>query len=161
MALTPLLLRPPRNNASVRLFLQLMLIRYPGLVWIKSDLPPSCRSVQLVYLAPSPTLSATTKPPSDQVRRDSQPDFICIGFTFNFSRSQRRHLRCCVPCVGTMRRASTMGCAPARAARGSSRGPCRRTPSTSAWRTRTAQWTRGGETVASSVGSRSAWLAGW
>ena len=114
------------------LFLQLTLIRYPGLVWIKSDLPPSCRSVQLVYLAPSPTLSATTKPPSDQVRRDSLPDFICIKFTFNFSRSQRRHLRCCVPCVGTMRRASTMGCVPVRAARGSSRDPSGRRQGTSA-----------------------------
>ena len=71
---------------------------------------------------------------------------------FNFSPSP---LRCCVPCVGTMLRASTMASAPARAARDSSRGQCRRTPSTSAWLTRTARWTSGEETVASSVGSRS------
>ena len=60
-----------------------------------------------------------------------------------------------------MRRASTMGCAPARAARGSSRGPCRRTPSTSAWRTRTAQWTNEEEIAASSAASRSACRRGW
>ena len=71
---------------------------------------------------------------------------------FNFSPSPRR---CSVPCVGTMLPASTMASAPARAARDSSRGRCRRTPSTSAWRTRTARWTREEETVASSAASRS------
>ncbi|PNI33090.1 NR4A1 isoform 16, partial [Pan troglodytes] len=38
---------------------------------------------------------------------------------------------------------------------------CRKTPSTSAWLTRTALWTRGGETAASSAASRSAWRWAW
>ena len=64
--------------------------------------------------------------------------------------SSRPH--CCVPSAETTRPASTTASAPARAARGSSRGRCRRTPSTSAWRTSLALWTSGDGIAASSAG---------
>ena len=70
-------------------------------------------------------------------------------------------LGCCAPCAGITPRASTTAWGPVRAARASSRELSRRTPSTSVWRTRTAPWTSGGGTGASSAGSRSVSLSGW
>ena len=64
---------------------------------------------------------------------------------------------CCAPCAGITPPASTTVSAPVRAARASSSGRSRRTPSMFVLRTRTAPWTSAEGTVASSAASRSAW----
>jgi len=69
--------------------------------------------------------------------------------------------RNCVPFAATQPPVSITECEPARAARDSSSGPSRRVPNTSAWRTRTARWTRGAAIAVSSVGSKSVWLWAW
>ena len=154
MALTLLPLRP--HNVSCSSFSSDIQQQAGG----GSKVTSLCRSVQLVYLGPSPTLSATTKPSSDQVRRH----FVRAGSTLDFSSSQRPlrpSLALLVPCVGTMLPASTMASAPARAARDSSSELSRRTLNTSVWRTRAVRWTNDGGTGVSSAGSRSALLWGW
>lgn len=67
----------------------------------------------------------------------------------------------CALCAATPRPVNIMACVPARAARASSRGPCRKAPNTCVWPTKLARWTSAGEIAASSAGFRSAWWSAW
>merc|ERR1719357_2140951 len=61
------------------------------------------KSVQLVYLAPSPTLSATTKPPSDQSQSETSPSLLCAVCGDN-AACQHYGVRTCEGCKGFFKR---------------------------------------------------------
>merc|ERR1719397_2217031 len=61
------------------------------------------KSVQLVYLAPSPTLSATTKPSSDQLQSETSPHLLCAVCGDN-AACQHYGVRTCEGCKGFFKR---------------------------------------------------------
>ena len=96
MALTPLPLRPhnnARHTCSSCSSLSSDIQQAGG----GSKVTSLCRSVQLVYLAPSPTLSTTTKPSSDQVRRQSCLFYLHWVYSqFQLQSETSPHLLCAV-----------------------------------------------------------------
>ena len=67
----------------------------------------------------------------------------------------------CAQFVEIMPRVNITECARVKAVKDSSRELYRRVLSTSVWRIRTVPWTNGGETAASSAGSKSVSRLGW